>query len=72
MIGSRDCLTNLVFTNPQIFPTKFAACFDLPLADFCLGIKTYKKCQYDLVGIHFYQKSKKLDEIGKIRETLLF
>ena len=39
MIGSSDSYTNLIFTNPQFFFTKFAAGFDLLKMNFCLGIK---------------------------------
>ena len=48
MICSSDGFTNLAFTNPDFFPTKFAAYFDLLKTDFCLRIKIFKKVKKSL------------------------
>ena len=73
MIGSSDSFTNLVFTNPPIFFTKFAACFDFLKTDFCLGIKISMQNNAKII-IHLKEKDKKngekKTEIDRIRETV--
>ena len=75
IIGSSDSFTNLVFTNPPIFPQKFAVCLDLLQAYFCLRIiNIIQKKTRQNIHLFLSKKAKtfheKPDERYKIRKSV--
>ena len=72
MIGSSGSLTNLVFTNPNFFPTNFAACFDLLKTDFCLRIKIEKRVNINVnINVNIYMPAKILCASPGMKPLLL-